>query len=294
MVIVAIIAIVVIVGIIISAFLWLGYISPPSNVATLIIEKGNVEINSGNSWITAKNNSQLKEKDSIRTLENSRVNIVFFESSVIRLDENTEISLEKLDETKRSIQLLQNSGTTWNKVLKLSGVSSYEIQTPSAIATVRGTSFAINVKGNETNISLVNGSLQVNSYELIENKDRKMEKKYIATETMVEKESAWIGKGSREIKKMPLKGNNWIEENQIKDRRFIVEKADNLIEKYRNIINIAKSRNNLSDEQIRQYVIGYVEGRYTIKKAIEEGIISESDMGLMPEELKRSEGIGTE
>ena len=90
----------------------------------------------------------LCQSDSIKTGENTSASIILFESSIIRLDNNTEITIKEIlqQEGKTSVKIKQDSGRTWNTVLRMSGIDDYEVHTPTTVASVRGTSFDVWVR----------------------------------------------------------------------------------------------------------------------------------------------------
>ena len=114
-----------------------------SPIATLIVNKGSAEVLIKDYWTKAKSGMSLKEGNSIKTADDSMATILFLDSSVMRLDENTEIRITNIN--KSSVSIAQNIGRTWNRLLKISGIKDYEIETPNALATVRGTAFSVTV-----------------------------------------------------------------------------------------------------------------------------------------------------
>lgn len=79
--------------------------------------------------------------DTVKTGPSEEKIVNFPNSSELRLDENTEIKIKNA--TTDKVSIYQTLGRTWSRVIKLLGTQSYEIQTPTALATVRGTSFAV-------------------------------------------------------------------------------------------------------------------------------------------------------
>ena len=128
------------------------YSSPsPIPECTLSILNGTVEVQepgSGN-WEQAVNGMSLITGTYVRTAVESRAMLTFFEGSTITLDSDTSIEIRHLDFNEKqstTIILKQWLGRTWSRVVKMveSG-SYYEIETPSAIAVVRGTQFLTEV-----------------------------------------------------------------------------------------------------------------------------------------------------
>jgi chromosome segregation ATPase len=110
--------------------------------ALLYVEEGAVEINTGKGWTAASDEMKLKENVEVRTGE-GRATIVLHDSEILRLEPNTHIKLADLNQ--ENIRIKQESGSTWNKVMKMTGTKGYEVETPNTVATVRGTEFGITI-----------------------------------------------------------------------------------------------------------------------------------------------------
>ena len=131
-------------------------------IATLNIEQGTVEVDLGKGWQKAQDGMELSSKAKVRTLQDSIATLLLYDSIIVRLSENTEVSLEKLEE---NLTLKQNSGTTWNKFLHLAGIKSYSVETPTTTATVRGTGFLVAVSQDETEVSVSDGEVEIKTRE---------------------------------------------------------------------------------------------------------------------------------
>ena len=107
--------------------------------------------NSGtNDQSNGKDGMTLGAGDKIKTDSDGRATITFFDGSRIELDSNTEISLDELvsksDSSSKIIKIGQEVGETTSRVVKLvDPASRYEIQTPSAVAAVRGSVMTVQV-----------------------------------------------------------------------------------------------------------------------------------------------------
>jgi len=146
-----ILAIVVLIGIV-CALLFVH----ATSAAILYMESGIVEVDSGNGWQVASDEMQLHLNDKVRTSAASSASIALYEGEIIRLDENTEVSIDKL--SQESITINQRSGSTWSKITKISGIKEYDVETPTTVATVRGTGFGIRV-GAGTDLLVDEGSV---------------------------------------------------------------------------------------------------------------------------------------
>ena len=241
-------------GIFYTSFLMAG------PLATLVIDSGNVQYKSAGDWQDASSGMSLKQDYSVKTLENSAAKIIF-SNSVMRLDANTEIALSNLDAS--SVSIAQIAGKTWSKVLKISGISDYEVSTPDAIATVRGTAFDIEV-GNGTKIGVAEGNVtaQVNGTNVQEIIGANMQ--------------ATINSGDSQINEVELLLDAWINSNIEKDTQYREELKAKLKSKYSFLLNIAKSQNDISDDEVNKLIDEWLDGKISIKKAIADGSIPSS------------------
>jgi hypothetical protein len=125
----------------------------------LVMKPGDTE------WTTGTAGMTLGVDYKIKTEAGGHATITFFEGSTIELDSGTEISLGELslDGTAGHISIEQSLGKTISRVKKLvDPASSYEIETPAAVASVRGTEFYVSVKLNgDTTIGNIEGLMAV-------------------------------------------------------------------------------------------------------------------------------------
>jgi len=122
-----------------GVFFWLT--SSTTTTAYLNIEQGKVQVNQGKGWIDAVDEMTLRLDDKVKTLANGKASLVLYESTIISLDPDTEVSLTDL--SKEHLRIRQDSGSTWNKFTGLLGVQGLSVETPNTVATVRGTSFEV-------------------------------------------------------------------------------------------------------------------------------------------------------
>lgn len=226
--------------------------------AQLIIDYGIVEVKQvGGIWESAENGMLLFQSDSIRTGENTSASVILFKSSIIRLDSNTEITIrEIIKEEEINVTIDQNSGRTWNTVRKISGIDNYEVQTPTTVASVRGTSFIVDVTIlGETLFGVVNGTVNVSS---VKNGT------IIYSIDVKENESVSIvpDKIHDPIKIKPLEKDDWIKENEILDEEMILDEKEDFYKKINPYIPELKQRYGITDEEIDIMIEGYLRGYY--------------------------------
>ena len=240
--------------------------------AQLIIESGEVYVkHAGGSWVEGNSGMLLYQSDSIKTNNNSFATVVLFESSVIRLDSNTEIMIKQIIDSKegKNVLIQQDSGRTWNTVLKISGIDSYEVQTPTTVATVRGTSFDVHVYINGTTDTGVSRGIVVIS----SHKDGQI----IDTIEIFINESVTVDPAfiSESLKKKFFEKDDWVVDNEQKDldiqtmgiSDFINSTINVKKELYQRIepyIPELKSRYGMTDEELDALIDGYLLGYYDL------------------------------
>jgi len=146
---VVLILIIAIIGFVVSTL----FVSA-TTAAILYVESGTVQVDAGSGWQAAQDEMELKLDYKVKTSAGSSASIALYEGEIIRLSENTEVSISEL--TKESVKINQSSGSTWNKITKISGIKDYSVETPTTVATVRGTGFGVLI-GGETNLLVGEG-----------------------------------------------------------------------------------------------------------------------------------------
>jgi hypothetical protein len=221
--------------------------------AELIDIFGDVEVKQGDTWVTAEDNMELNRYDSVRTGDNSSASIIIFKGSIIRLDSNTEVYLEKLIQGEEGtfVTIEQEAGRTWSTVQKISGIDEYEVQTPTAVASVRGTSFDVNIENGTTIVGVIKGSVNVSKtdnetvYTVLENYSRTVD-----SEEVGEPEDFDV--------------DDWITNNLLKDEEFVDDIKDVLRARIEPHLDELRERIDIPDEDIEILIDLYVQGKFVI------------------------------
>jgi uncharacterized repeat protein (TIGR01451 family) len=127
--------------------------STASTLTILSVTDGNIFVmKAGTSdWIEAQVGMALKVGDIVRSGNSSGAQITFFDGSTIDLDADTQIEVAALNISSTgstTIGLRQVIGTTVSRVTQLVDTeSSYEIETPTCVAAVRGSAMEVKVIG---------------------------------------------------------------------------------------------------------------------------------------------------
>lgn len=131
--------------------------SPCSTLTVLSTTEGEVfEMKADtDTWGEGQGGMELEEGDSIRTGEDSSAEIAFSDGSTVELQPDTEVEITSLDLScdtgAKTITLEHIIGATTSRVLNIvDPASSYEVETSSGTATVRGSILAFVVTGNGT------------------------------------------------------------------------------------------------------------------------------------------------
>jgi len=243
----------------IIVFVWF-LLRPEVIKAQLVIESGTVYVkHGGETWISAENGMLLYKSDSVRTGNNSSASIIFFKTSIVRLDNNTEVMLEELfREEETSITIQQDSGRTWNTVYKISGIDNYEVQTPATVASVRGTAFVVTVWENgSTYYGVSHGIINVTS---ISNGVIQDSIDVSGNESTF----VFIDLIHLSLKIVPFEMDDWVLENLLKDQQFVDDLKEILYLKIKDYIPDLKAEFGINDDEIDALLEGYILGYFEL------------------------------
>lgn len=120
--------------------------------ATLMVEQGTIQQIRGVQTMMITNESEVLVGDQLKTGASDQGFIIFPDNDVIRLAANTHITLQALvsSDTESKVAILQSSGNTWSHVQSiLDRKHDYSVQSPTLVATVRGTVFNFSVDATQ-------------------------------------------------------------------------------------------------------------------------------------------------
>ncbi len=131
--------------------------STPSTLTTLSAIEGDVSVMEAgtDSWTEGEVGMSLEVGDTVKTGYDSSAEITFFDGSTVELQPDTEIEIVSLDVAADSdsttITFEQIIGATISRVVNIiDPASSYEVETPSGAAAVRGSVMVVCVTGDGT------------------------------------------------------------------------------------------------------------------------------------------------
>ncbi len=103
-------------------------------------------------WVRAKVGTFLKKGDSLRTLKGGKVQLVFPQNTIVLIKENSVLNLRDLGQGGRAKVRTLLGSFLFDLRKALSPGSSFEVETPSALAVVRGTKFGAEVSIDGTTV----------------------------------------------------------------------------------------------------------------------------------------------
>ncbi|HPP06535.1 MAG TPA: FecR domain-containing protein, partial [Syntrophorhabdaceae bacterium] len=123
--------------------------SPMDGTVTFVKGDAMLQRNNSQEWIKLKQGDLIKQGDSLKTGDKSTLEITFEDKSILFMRPNTLLTVNTL-EKKGVFAIVNNinlkSGKAISNIKKITGTEPrYEVTTPSAIASVRGTDFRISV-----------------------------------------------------------------------------------------------------------------------------------------------------
>jgi hypothetical protein len=156
------------VAVIAALIVWRADPATARPFATLDIMAGRAEVQRAGAegFQAARDGVGLRPGDTIRTPPDGRVTIEYFDGSITRLDHATTFTLQELaDEPDGDsvVEALQTSGSTFSRVVELTGSQSrFDVETPTAVASVRGTVFFTQILEDQTaRIGVLDGEVLV-------------------------------------------------------------------------------------------------------------------------------------
>ena len=150
-----------------AVLIFSGGTAAARQVATLHLFGGQVDVQQGDggAFLPGTEGASLHEGDIVRTGASGRASIDYFDGSLTRLDYDTTftlVTLETLDNANESkvIEGEQGDGSTYNIVAELTDSQSrFEVETPTATASVQGTAYALIVDSGSTTVAVVDGAV---------------------------------------------------------------------------------------------------------------------------------------
>lgn len=197
-----------------------------SEPTTLTIESGQVERQSVTDWTQVTTGTTVSPGETLRTRDKTLAYITLSSGAEIRLDENTQITLTA-EGTQTKIN--QDTGRTWSRIGRLLGKDeSFEIESQTTLATVRGTAFTFIVSEDESMVDTDDGQVTVAAIEKI-GKERKILSKIVVEKGfaagILKKDFQDLKAGKKQLIKQAIteeiKNSDWFKGNRERDLKFL-------------------------------------------------------------------------
>jgi hypothetical protein len=154
---------IVVVAVIAGGFFYYTKVAGAS-IGNLNIYEGTVDVIRGGSASAGKTGTGIHKTDVIKVGPGSRVSIILKDGSVIRLEANSEVEVTELTYDGDNIQTANFrliSGKMWSKVEPLDADANWRVETPTIVASVRGTQFNTRYSDNSSGVSVYGGKVGV-------------------------------------------------------------------------------------------------------------------------------------
>ena len=127
---------------------------------------GNVQVRQSgyNGWSVAEENMRVQVKDRVKTADNSSCDLVFDDGTTLEIGENSETDLGS---NSSSAQTYARSVFLWLGRLLAhvektrGGAGRFDVHTPVAVCSVRGTEFAVETAENSSSVGVFDGEVSV-------------------------------------------------------------------------------------------------------------------------------------
>jgi hypothetical protein len=126
-----------------------------------LVDEGEVLVLAASSsqWEQASDGQIVTPGSRVKTDEKAKVQLVYPNGTATRVDSESEVKLTSFEAEQQKVSVYLYLGRIWSRVSRLIGTgSSYEAETDTVVATVRGTSFGIEKRSDGTNEVLVTES----------------------------------------------------------------------------------------------------------------------------------------
>lgn len=152
--------------------------------ALVVFKKGNAFLIKENAKVPVAVNSVISENDIIRTEKDSYINLQLGNGVIIRVGSNSQILVKNIirGSKEESYSINLSEGEVLTKVEKQKDKTiKLDIQSPTAIASVRGTELLVETNQNQSIIAVNEGEVEVSSIDGSQKQTIQAGEKIIAT-----------------------------------------------------------------------------------------------------------------
>jgi len=254
---------------------------------------GDVKVSINKAEKTASQGDVLKANDRIITGAKSLADLLLSNNCLVRVSENTSVKISSLiDKIGSETQMDMDKGKLHVTLSKLSK-GAFSVKTPTAVASVRGTSFRVSVADDSSRIDVLKGKVSVNPVMkgmVIKDVEKVVESSQ--TTDITKKKVQEIVDRKAEIKVAVLKPEEISEiKNEFKDiKSDVVDKLeDNAKKEYREEIqkNSGDDKNDRLKEERKKALDKMKEEKAAKEQAERDRLEKEKNEKIMKEKEKR-------
>jgi hypothetical protein len=132
---------------------------------SLNVYSGGAEIIRGEKQLVGKTGEKILAGDILKVPEGARVSVILKDGSVIRLESGSEVHIKQLLYEGKNLKAGEyevKNGKLWSKVKPLNPGATWEVETPSVVAAVRGTSFNVGYLNKTSRVFVYKNQVGVN------------------------------------------------------------------------------------------------------------------------------------
>ena len=172
---------------------------PAEKAMTVQNVAGEVTVLSGGVESAADLGVVLKKGDLIATKKASIVDIVYADTVLIRINENSKLTVQSImDDVTKETALELEKGKIYSTLGKLKKDSSFSVKTPTTVVAVRGTSFRITADAKKARAEVVEGKVEIQP--IVGGKVVEDVKQVVETSQAVELDAKQAAKAAKEKK----------------------------------------------------------------------------------------------
>ena len=211
------------------------YVVSAGTFTTLDSFKGNVSIQRAQSLMPASVGMALMENDKVVTGENGSAVIRYFDNSVSRMSNNTEVQINKLvspndNSVNTYVEVSLVEGQIWSRVMNLvESDSAFVVKANDVSAAAKKAAFNVSVDDGKVEIGVFNHAVSIDAAG--------------KTEQVLSGEKLVVNNGSRDISQINVaeKDSGWVKENLQNDHVYLTQVEQRLIEAKRQAVGLDAS-----------------------------------------------------
>lgn len=208
------------------------YVVSAGTFTTLDSFKGDVAVQRSQSLIPANVGMPLMENDKLITGANGSAEIRYFDNSVSRMSNNTEVQINKLvspndNSVNTYIEVSLVEGQVWSRVLNLvESDSSFVVKANNVSTAAKKAAFNVEISNGKVEIGVFNHAVSI--------------KTAGKTEQILSGEKLVVDKDAGSVSELKLanKDSGWVKENMQNDHIYLTQVEQRLIEARRKAVGL--------------------------------------------------------